>query len=532
MAALRAGLGLEVPGMSVDRQCASGLSAIVAAAALVRGGAGERYLAGGVESASTAPWRAHRPRSAGEPPRFYSRAPFAPAEVGDPDMGPAADLVAAEAGVSRRRQDEFAARSHERAVAAQDAGRFDAELVDVSGLRDERPRRGFTPERLARFRPAFTADGTATAANSCGISDGAAAVLVTSERERRRLGVPGLRLVAERTCGVDPNRLGLGAVPALRHVLRDRPTPELVEFTEAFAGQVLACTDAAGIDERAVSPDGGAIALGHPWGASGAVLVVRLFSRMVREDGPRTGWRPCPPVAGWAWRRCGSAWSDRVRGRRARLRRARGAGRRGPPAAGEAGRVRGGERVRQVHPRPHDQRAGVADARAGAGGRVGSGAGGRAVRRRVGFVFTNPDSQIVMPTAGEDVAFSLRRHGVPKAERERRAAEVLARHGLDGYAEHPAHQLSGGQKQLLALCSMLVLEPDVLVCDEPTTLLDLRNKRHFVELLQQLPQQVVLVTHDLHLLDGFDRVVVIDEGRVAADDAPAAALAHYRELAG
>ncbi|MEU6130018.1 ABC transporter ATP-binding protein [Saccharopolyspora sp. NPDC047091] len=157
---------------------------------------------------------------------------------------------------------------------------------------------------------------------------------------------------------------------------------------------------------------------------------------------------------------------------------------------------------------------------------------GRAVRRRVGFVFTNPDSQIVMPTAGEDVAFSLRRHGVPKAERERRAAEVLAAHGLDGYAEHPAHQLSGGQKQLLALCSMLVLEPDVLVCDEPTTLLDLRNKRHFVELLQELPQQVVLVTHDLHLLDGFDRVVVIDEGRVAADDTPAAALAHYRELAG
>ena len=192
VAALRAGFGPEVPGMSVDRQCASGLSAIVAAAALVRGGAGARYLAGGVESASTAPWRAHRPRSAAEPPRFYSRAAFAPADVGDPDMGPAADLVAAEAGVSRRRQDEFAARSHERAVAAQDAGRFDAELVDFNGLRDERPRRGFTPERLARFRPAFTADGTATAANSCGISDGAAAVLVTSERERRRLGVPGL----------------------------------------------------------------------------------------------------------------------------------------------------------------------------------------------------------------------------------------------------------------------------------------------------------------------------------------------------
>jgi biotin transport system ATP-binding protein len=155
---------------------------------------------------------------------------------------------------------------------------------------------------------------------------------------------------------------------------------------------------------------------------------------------------------------------------------------------------------------------------------------GRAVRRRVGFIFTNPDSQIVMPTAGEDVAFSLRRSGLPKKERAARAAEVLAAYGLDGYADHPAHQLSGGQKQLLALCSMLVLEPDVLVCDEPTTLLDLRNKRRFVEVLKELDQQVVLVTHDLDLLDDFDRVVVLDEGHVVADDAPQPALRHYRKL--
>ncbi|GAA2777654.1 ABC transporter ATP-binding protein [Saccharopolyspora taberi] len=157
---------------------------------------------------------------------------------------------------------------------------------------------------------------------------------------------------------------------------------------------------------------------------------------------------------------------------------------------------------------------------------------GRAVRKRVGFVFTDPDSQIVMPTAGEDVAFSLRRQGLPKAERARRAAETLARHGLAGYEDHPAHQLSGGQKQLLALCSMLVLEPDVLVCDEPTTLLDLRNKRHFAEVLGGLRQQVVMVTHDLELLHDFDRVVVLDEGRVVADDVPAAALPRYRELIG
>ncbi|GAA1249879.1 ABC transporter ATP-binding protein [Prauserella halophila] len=153
---------------------------------------------------------------------------------------------------------------------------------------------------------------------------------------------------------------------------------------------------------------------------------------------------------------------------------------------------------------------------------------GGKVRKHVGFVFTNPDSQIVMPTAGEDVAFSLRGSGLSKAERAARAAEVLGEYGLD--PEHPAQQLSGGQKQLLALCSMLVLDPDVLVCDEPTTLLDLRNKRRFIELLGQLRQQVVLVTHDLDLLDDFDRVLVFDDGCVVADDEPTAAVRYYRQL--
>jgi biotin transport system ATP-binding protein len=157
---------------------------------------------------------------------------------------------------------------------------------------------------------------------------------------------------------------------------------------------------------------------------------------------------------------------------------------------------------------------------------------GARVRRRVGFVFTNPDSQIVMPTAGEDVAFSLRRSGLSRAERADRAAAALAEYGLAGYADHPAHQLSGGQKQLLALCAVLVLDPDVLVCDEPTTLLDLRNKRRFGERLRGLRQQVVLVTHDLDLLADFERVIVLDAGRVVADDEPAAAVRHYRELVG
>lgn len=155
---------------------------------------------------------------------------------------------------------------------------------------------------------------------------------------------------------------------------------------------------------------------------------------------------------------------------------------------------------------------------------------GAKVRSLVGFVFTNPDSQIVMPTAGEDVAFSLRGKGLSKAQRQRKAAEMLAAYGLGDYVEHPAHQLSGGQKQLLALCGMLVLEPRILVCDEPTTLLDLRNKRRFVELLERLEQQVLLATHDLELLAGFERVVVLDGGRVVADDEPEPALRYYRKL--
>jgi biotin transport system ATP-binding protein len=155
---------------------------------------------------------------------------------------------------------------------------------------------------------------------------------------------------------------------------------------------------------------------------------------------------------------------------------------------------------------------------------------GGAVRRRVGFVFTDPDAQIVMPTVAEDVAFSLRRQRLPSEAVRARVLGVLARFGLAGHADHPAHLLSGGQKQLLALASVLVTEPAVLVADEPTTLLDLRRTRQVAELLLSLSEQVVLVTHDLDLLDGWDRVLVVDEGRLVADDVPAAAVRAYRAL--
>ena len=157
---------------------------------------------------------------------------------------------------------------------------------------------------------------------------------------------------------------------------------------------------------------------------------------------------------------------------------------------------------------------------------------GAAVRRRVGFCFTDPDAQIVMPTVAEDVAFSLRRHGLSREEVQARVTDLLVELGLADHADHPAHQLSGGQKQLLALASVLILDPDILVLDEPTTLLDLRNSRRFGERLAGLRQQVVLVTHQLDQLMDFDRVIVFEEGRVIADGEPDVALAAYREVVG
>lgn len=156
---------------------------------------------------------------------------------------------------------------------------------------------------------------------------------------------------------------------------------------------------------------------------------------------------------------------------------------------------------------------------------------GARIRRRVGFCFTDPDTQIVMPTVAEDVDFSLRRSGLDREERRRRVAEVLERYGLADHADHPCHLLSGGQKQLLALAAVLVTEPDVIVADEPTTLLDLRNRGLVAETFAGLPQQLVVVTHDLDLVAEFDRVLVVDDGRVVADDVPARALAAYRRLA-
>lgn len=292
VAALAAGLGVAVPGMTVDRQCGSGLAAVAVAAAMVQDQPG-LVLAGGVESASTAPWR-YWPPVADAASERYERAPFAPAGFADPDMGDAADRLASAYGVGRHDQDVYAARSHARAVATAAAGGFVAEIVPVAGLdRDERPRAALTQAFLARLAPVFRPEaegGTVTIGTSCGVNDGAAVVAVMDAGTHAGSGRPGLRILGSASAGVDPAQPGLGLVPAARMAL-DRAglgleSVDVVEINEAFAGQVLACCAALGLDPERVCPQGGALALGHPWGASGAVLLVRLFSQLVRTPRP------------------------------------------------------------------------------------------------------------------------------------------------------------------------------------------------------------------------------------------------------
>lgn len=288
VASLAAGLGIRVPGITIDRQCGSGLAAVtVAADALVAAAArgDDRVrIAGGAESASTAPARITGGAS-------YARAAFAPTGFPDPEMGPAAEALATSHGIARDRQDAYAARSHDLAVSAVERGAFDAELVTIDGFdADDGPRRSIST-MLHRFPPLH--GGTVTAGNSCRISDGAAAVAVVPERSRG--GAPGLAILQTATIGCDPATPGIGPVDAVRSVLAAGGVGlddiAAFEIVEAFAAQTLAVLDELGlanaehVDDR-VCADGGALALGHPWGASGAVGLVRLFSRLVRAGAP------------------------------------------------------------------------------------------------------------------------------------------------------------------------------------------------------------------------------------------------------
>jgi acetyl-CoA acetyltransferase family protein len=304
MAVLLAGLPDETPGYTVNRLCASGLTAVMTAANAIRAGEYDVAVAGGVESMTRAPWVMAKP---GTPwakpgqvydtslgwrfpnPKFDGRTTLS--------MGETAEEVAALDGISRADSDEFALRSHQRAVAAIDAGRFEAEIVPVplkdgSFTVDEGPRRSTTLDKLAALRPAFRADGIVTAGSSSPLSDGAAALVLAGEDAVARLGLtPRARIVAGASAGVAPHVMGLGPVPATEKVL-DRTGWHVedvaaVELNEAFAAQSLAVIRRLKLDEAQVNADGGAIALGHPLGCSGARLMVTLLGRMERENATR-----------------------------------------------------------------------------------------------------------------------------------------------------------------------------------------------------------------------------------------------------
>ncbi|GAA1971585.1 thiolase family protein [Isoptericola halotolerans] len=274
--------GLTAPGVTVDRQCASGLAAIVTGAALIDAGQAGTVLAGGVESGSRAPVRAHGPVT-------YSPASFTPPPWADPGLGPAAERLAQVRGVDRERQHRWAVRSHARVLAAHAAGRFAAETVAVGALDRDEHARTLDTRVLDRLPGAFAPRGTVTAASAAPVGDGAAAVVLVHDGARG--GSPGLRVVATATCGADPAWPMLAPVAAVRAACSRAGVAldevAAVELVEAFAAQALAVTEDLEVgDDPRWSPDGGTLGLGHPFGASGAVAVVRLFARLVAGGAP------------------------------------------------------------------------------------------------------------------------------------------------------------------------------------------------------------------------------------------------------
>jgi 3-oxoadipyl-CoA thiolase len=299
MALLLAGFPVEVPGQTVNRLCGSGMQATIAAAREIQAGAADIMISGGVESMTRAPWVL--PKPAGGFPRgpqtVYDTAlgwrlvNSKMAEMyGTLQMGETAERVAQKYEVSREDQDAFALRSHQRAVAAQRSGRLAEEIVAIDGIAaDEGPRADTSMQALAKLKPAFAANGSVTAGNASPLNDGATALVLMSAAKAKERGVrPLARLVSAAPAGVHPDYMGIGPVPSSLKALEKaglQPTDmALIELNEAFASQSLACIRLLGLDEEKVNVNGGAIALGHPLGSSGARLVSTLLREMDHRD--------------------------------------------------------------------------------------------------------------------------------------------------------------------------------------------------------------------------------------------------------
>ncbi|MEK5064349.1 acetyl-CoA C-acyltransferase [Cytobacillus sp. FSL R5-0596] len=277
LSALEAGLPLSVPGLTIDRQCSAGLEAIRLACHLIQGGAGTCFIAGGTESASTSP--------------FTKRARFSPDNIGDPEMGAAAEHVAEMYSISREAQDAYALLSYERSWNAFENGTLADELIPLGSLSHDQE---FFKKRkmdtlLKRAKPIFKKDGTVTAANSCGINDGAAAVLVMEEEIAIKNGYKSiLRFADSEVSGVHPNYPGSAPVPAIQAILERHYLTiddiDLIEINEAFSSKIAACSNELSIPYEKLNVNGGALTIGHPYGASGAVMVTKLFNEVQRRS--------------------------------------------------------------------------------------------------------------------------------------------------------------------------------------------------------------------------------------------------------
>jgi acetyl-CoA C-acetyltransferase len=312
MAALLAGLPVETAGVTINRLCASGMQAVIDASRAIKLDEGDIFIAGGTESMSRAPWIVAKSETPfGREPQIADstigwRFPNKKlTEMYFPySMGETAENVAQKYGISRQEQDEFAYSSQLKYKNAIDQGKFNDEIIPVSisqgkkdpliVTQDEHPRPDVTPEQLSKLKPAFSADGTVTAGNSSGINDGAAALIIVSEDIVKQYGLkPKVKILSSAVAGVDPAYMGIGPVPATRKALKraglDISQIDLTELNEAFSAQSIACIRELGLDERLINVNGGAIALGHPLGCSGARIITTLVHEMCRRDDVRFG---------------------------------------------------------------------------------------------------------------------------------------------------------------------------------------------------------------------------------------------------
>lgn len=299
LTALQARLPIEIPGLTIDRQCGSGINAVNLAAQAIRAGNGDIYIAGGVESMSRAPYLMDRPEKAysAQPPKFR-KSKLSPDEIGDPPMGITAENLVKRYNISREEQDEFALHSQKKMAVAMEEGRFEKQIVPISIPtrkgepvvfdRDEHPRPESSLEGLSKLPPAFLTGGTVTAGSSSGLNDAAAALVIMSREKAEELGLKPLAVIREfAVAGVDPNIMGIGPVPATRKVLAQSGLTlddiDIVEINEAFAAQVLACNRELNIDPGKLNVNGGAIAHGHPLGATGAILITKAVYELQRS---------------------------------------------------------------------------------------------------------------------------------------------------------------------------------------------------------------------------------------------------------